>query len=391
MLYRRFGKTELSMPVLSCGGMRYQHSWQDVPDNEIPEKNQQNIEATIHRSLELGINHIETARGYGSSEFQLGKILPALPRESLIVQTKVSPHKDPKQFLATFEQSMANLQLDYVDLFAFHGINNEEVLADTMACLDTVRQLQQDGRIRHVGFSTHAHIDTICKAIDTGEFDYVNLHWYWIFQNNWPAILKARQQDMGMFIISPSDKGGMLYKPTPIFCECTDPLTPMAFNDLFCLDREEVHTLSIGASCPEDFDAHVKALDSWNNRKQLLPQIESRLLRQMESKTGTGWWNRFSAGLPEWWVAPKQINLKVILMLWSLDQAYGMREFAKFRYGLLGNGGHWFPGEKAADLENIDWAELLCDSPFLQEIPARLQQAHEWFGATDTKRLSESD
>ena len=98
MKYRRFGRTELEMPVFSCGGMRYQHKWQDVPEKEIPEDNQRNLEATIKRSLEVGINHVETARGYGTSEMQLGKVLPKLPREKLIIQTKVSPKEDPKEF-----------------------------------------------------------------------------------------------------------------------------------------------------------------------------------------------------------------------------------------------------------------------------------------------------
>jgi predicted aldo/keto reductase-like oxidoreductase len=49
MRYRRFGRTELSMPVLSCGGMRYQFKWQDVPQEEIPVEGQANLEAMIHR------------------------------------------------------------------------------------------------------------------------------------------------------------------------------------------------------------------------------------------------------------------------------------------------------------------------------------------------------
>src|SRR5437870_12333172 len=88
MRYRRFGRTELQMPVISCGGMRYQFKWQDVAPDEVPADNQKNLEATIHRALELGINHIETARGYGSSEMQLGRVLAKLPREKRIVQTK---------------------------------------------------------------------------------------------------------------------------------------------------------------------------------------------------------------------------------------------------------------------------------------------------------------
>lgn len=67
MYYRRFGRTNLQMPVFSCGGMRYQQSWDDVKPEAVEEAGQRNLEATILRSLELGINHIETARGYGSN------------------------------------------------------------------------------------------------------------------------------------------------------------------------------------------------------------------------------------------------------------------------------------------------------------------------------------
>jgi hypothetical protein len=128
MKYRRFGRTELAMPVISCGGMRYQYKWQDVDPKEIPHDNQANLEATIHRAIELGINHIETARGYGSSEMQLGNVLPTLPRDKIIVQTKVSPTENPAEFLKKFEQSMAYLKLDHVELLSLHGINNRQLL-----------------------------------------------------------------------------------------------------------------------------------------------------------------------------------------------------------------------------------------------------------------------
>src|SRR5271170_232076 len=124
--YRRFGRTELSMPVLSCGGMRYQFKWQDTALADIPPDNQANLEATIHRALELGINHIETARGYGTSEMQLGRLLPRLPRSKMIVQTKVAPQADAAEFLKIFDTSMKYLRLDHVDLLSLHGINNRE-------------------------------------------------------------------------------------------------------------------------------------------------------------------------------------------------------------------------------------------------------------------------
>ena len=98
MKYRRFGRTELQMPVFSCGGMRYQYQWQDTTEDKIPLNNQRNLEETIEQALQLGINHIETARGYGTSEMQLGKILPQFDREKLIIQTKVSPKENVQEF-----------------------------------------------------------------------------------------------------------------------------------------------------------------------------------------------------------------------------------------------------------------------------------------------------
>src|SRR5262245_16080078 len=167
MKYRRFGRTGLAMPVFSCGGMRYQFKWQDVPPRDIPAENQANLEATIHRAVELGINHIETARGYGSSEMQLGQVLPTFPRDKIIVQTKVAPMAHPDDFLKTFDRSLKYLRLDHVDLLALHGINHRQLLSHALrrnGCVAAARKLQAEGRVRFVGFSTHATTDIILEA-----------------------------------------------------------------------------------------------------------------------------------------------------------------------------------------------------------------------------------
>jgi uncharacterized protein len=181
MHYRRFGRTNLQMPVMSCGGMRYQFKWQDTPLDQIPPENQQNLEATIRRSVEVGINHIETARGYGSSERQLGLILPTFPRQKLIIQTKIGPNEKPEEFTKNFEESLVRMHLDYVDLLAIHGINDRQTLEWSIrpgGCLAAARKIQQRGLARHIGFSTHGPTDIILQAINhpaDGGFDYVNL------------------------------------------------------------------------------------------------------------------------------------------------------------------------------------------------------------------------
>ena len=281
MRYRRFGRTELQMPVLTCGGMRFQYAWNLEPGEKIPAESQERLERTVLRAKDVGINHFETARGYGTSEEQLGHILPRLPRDEIIVQTKVGiPEADPAEFTAEFEKSMSLLKLDHVDLLGLHGINNEQILHRALSkggALERARQLQREGLVRFIGFSTHAPTQVIVDAVETGEFDYVNLHWYFVNDFNWAAVLAARARDMGVFIISPNDKGGKLYDPPEKLVQLCEPLSPMAFNDLYCLARPEVHTLSIGASRAEDFDEHLKAMELYDQFALLLHWLREAL------------------------------------------------------------------------------------------------------------------
>jgi len=401
MLYRRFGRTELVMPVFSCGGMRYQYKWQDVPLGQIPSDNQQNLEATIRRAIDLGITHIETARGYGTSEMQLGEILPKLPREKLIVQTKVSPKANAQEFRKTFEQSLAYLKLDHVDLLGLHGINNDELLHQSLrpgGCLEVAQTLQAQGKVRFIGFSTHGPTSVIQTAIRSNQFDYVNLHWYYILQRNWPAIADAHDRDMGVFIISPSDKGGHLYNPSQKLVELCRPLSPMVFNDLFCLSHPQVHTLSLGAARPSDFDEHLKTLpllaEADRHLQPILERLEAEAVRCFSDRFGSEvagreWYRTWHVGLPRPEQTPGGLNLFVMLWLWNLAVAYDMVEFAKARYNLMGNASHWFPGAKAERIDRAALARCLVNSPHADRIPDLLSEAHAMLKADEVKRLSQ--
>ena len=396
MIYRRFGRTKLQMPVFSCGGMRYQHKWQDVPLDEVPEENQANLEATIRRAVELGIYHIETARGYGSSERQLGVVLPTLPRDRIIVQTKIQPTADPADFVQHVHESLDRLQLDYVDLLGLHGINNHRLFwyaTRPGGCLAAARELQKQGKVRHVGFSSHGPPELVRDVVawdGDGGFDYANLHWYYIYQKNWDAIQLAAQRDMGVFIISPSDKGGMLYKPPPKLVDLCKPLHPLVFNCLWCLSHPEVHTLSIGASRPGDFDLQLTTLDLLDRAAEILSPIDARLRQAMVSAVGADVADRYDQGLPHWEDTPGMINVAMILWLRNLALGWGLIDYAKMRYNLLGNGGIWFAGMHARYLDDFDLGSSIRRSPFAEQIPGWLAEAHAMLSSTPEKRLSQS-
>lgn len=393
MHHRRFGRTKIPMPVLTCGGMRFQQAWKDVPPGDIDAAGQANLEATIRRSVDAGINHIETARGYGTSEMQLGRILPRLPRKEIIVQTKVGPTEDAAEFLRTFETSMGHLGLDHVDLLSLHGINNRELSDWSLrdgGCLEAAESLRRAGRVLHVGFSTHGDPTLIADLCATGRFDYVNLHWYFVNPFTWSAVEAATRADMGVFIISPNDKGGKLYEPPQKLVRLCAPLHPMQFNALYCLARPEVHTLSIGAARPEDFDVHLESVEMLDQAAEHAKPIAARLDAALAEELGQDWMDGWWKGLPAWNDVPGEINVHEILRLWNFAKGLDMIEFARMRYNLLGNADHWFPGRNAGEMDEAAVREACAASPFADRIPDILRDAHALLFTGQQKRLSES-
>jgi len=374
--------------------MRFQHRWDEDPPRSIPPENQANLEKTIHRALEHGIRHLETARGYGTSEAQLNPVLRKIPREQFVLQTKVAPQSNPDEFERIFQTSLSRLGLLWVDLFSLHGINDRETMEWSLrpgGCLDRARAWQKKGLCRWVGFSTHGSPELVEEVVSGGRFDYVNLHWYYIFQEHTRSLEAARRSDMGVFIISPNDKGGMLYKPPQLLQELTAPLTPMTFNTLFCLKNPLIHTLSVGAARPTDFDEHVLATQKLNHVDRLLPEIEKKLQTQWEHALPTEWRSGWDQGLPPWSQSPKEANFREILRLHNLAVAYDLVDYARMRYNLLGQGGHWFPGQPLGSLTAEQIRPSLSRCPNPEETLRRLMAARDLLAGEKVERLSRSD
>jgi len=387
------------MPVLSLGGMRFQQSWSDLPPAEITAASQDNLRAILERTVAVGAHHIETARGYGSSERQLGRLLGEVPDPQRILQSKVPPDPDPDVFEQKLALSVERLGLEArgerLDLLALHGINNAELLEQVLrpgGCLAVARRWQAAGRVGHIGLSTHAPLPVILEAIGSDGFDYINLHWYFIRQDNSPALAVARAHDMGVFVISPTDKGGHLHTPAPRFSALCEPLHPIVFNDLFCLSAPGIHTISVGAARPSDLDLHLEAVSLLPQASQLLPPILERLEAARRQALDPRWLATWQQGLPEWESTPGGINVPLLLWLHNLLEAWGLEAYCRARYRLLGAGGHWFPGENADVFEREvceqELRSALKASPWIEEIPDLLRSLRQRFGGEQQQRLS---
>lgn len=169
MKYRRFGRTDMMLSQFSLGCMQFA--------GESPEEN---AIATIEAAVERGVNHLETARGYGNSEERVGKALQRIfkrqSRESLYITTKIGPSSKVDDFKRNFEKSMSLLGLDYLDNLDFHGPGSYETLKPALSsrgCLGYVRQLMDQGVVRHFGFSTHGYPKGVMDLVNTNEFESI--------------------------------------------------------------------------------------------------------------------------------------------------------------------------------------------------------------------------
>jgi L-glyceraldehyde 3-phosphate reductase len=159
MLYRRSGASGLQLPAISLG------LWQNFgADNPL-----EHSRAIVRRAFDLGITHFDLANNYGppygSAEETFGRILrdDLRPyRDELVISTKAGYDMWPgpygewgsrKYLLASLDQSLARMGLDYVDIFYSHRFDPETPLEETLGALDTaVRQ----GKALYAGVSSYS-------------------------------------------------------------------------------------------------------------------------------------------------------------------------------------------------------------------------------------------
>jgi len=372
MEYRRFGKTEELISVITLGGMRFKHGW-TPPRNHLPKDSIEHCISTTRMALDLGINHIETAHGYMKSELLFGHALKELgvPRKQFKMMTKGAPMSGDETRRLVEEQLEA-LGLDHVDFYGWHGINNKELLkiaVEKNGPVETLHRLKDEGLIRHVGFSTHAPLGTILDAMQTGLFSFINLHYYYFFQRNLPAVQLAEKMDMGVFIISPNEKGGMLFRPSEKVKNLCKPLTPIVFNGRFCLSHPEITTLSMGIHEPKHFPQNLAILNRGNYSNSELSKVKAEMDAPLTKVSG------LCTLCHECLPCPENINIPEVLRFRNLVEAYEMKDYGRFRYNMFEGQGHWFPGTFSFNC--TECGDCLPRCPENLNIPTLLMETHK--------------
>ena len=365
MHYRRFGKTELNLSVLSLGTMR-------CVDNA------DSMQQVLTAAVDQGINHIETARAYGKSEQYIGQALNKLNRSELVLTTKLLPGSDVDRLV---DESLKRLGIDYVDCLAIHGVNTPDHLIQVNAMMSDLIQVLGDGRVHHVGASSHGSLDVVMAMISLPIISFINLHYYFFNPCNAPAIELAHQKDLGIFIISPADKGGQLYTPPAQLKHLCTPFDPLLLTYRWLLSDPRITTLSVGPASPAELEWPLQIADSTHP----LTKTEQATLEKLEQIQTTALAMDQCHQCHQCLPCPEAINIPEVLRLRNLAVAYDMTDFGKYRYGMFERAGHWFPGRKGNRC--TDCGDCLPRCPHQLNIPTLLRDTHEKLKGSNRRRL----
>lgn len=381
MRYRRFGKTERQLSLFSLGTMRFASAVE--------------AQAVIAAAIAHGINHIETAPAYGPSEGYIAQALAALTTQSQVTRSritltsKLTPTLSAEHVEPAIKASLTRLGVSYLDCLAIHGINTSEHLDWTMAqMLAPLAQAKAQGLIRHIGFSSHGSLAVIQRAIAAQfagkqAFDFVNLHYNLFFQRNAPAVTQAHQQDMGIFIISPADKAGMLYTPPERLKALCKPLDPLHLNYRWLLSDPQITTLSVGPAIPSELDWPLQVAEADGPLSATEQHIVAQLDQVQRDRLGRDRCAQCYDCLP----CPEGIHIPEVLRLRNLAIAYDMSTFGQYRYGMFENAGHWFPGRRGNRCN--DCGDCLPRCPEHLNIPTLLRDTHQRLSGKKRRRLWE--
>lgn len=195
---RRLGNTGIEVFPIAFGG---------IPIQRVDEENAIKV---VRRAIELGVELIDTARGYTDSEIKIGKAIKGIDKKVYIASKSGNRTKDG--ILKDIEISISNLGVKSIDIYQLHGVNDRETFNKVMAkdgALEGLKEAKRKGLIKHIGVSSHS-TDIILDLIDTGEFEVIQLCYNFIENKCEEKILPlAQERRIGIIGMKPLG-GGMI-------------------------------------------------------------------------------------------------------------------------------------------------------------------------------------
>ncbi len=214
MIYRDFKNIKLS--ALGMGGMRF-----PVCDGDYNKIDKEAVRAMVAYAIENGVNYFDTAWSYhnGNSENVLGEVLSEYPRDSFYLATKFPGYdlSNMDKVEEIFEAQLKKCGVEYFDFYLFHNVcelNIDAYLDEKFGIYEYLMEQKKNGRIRHLGFSTHGTLNTMKRFLDAYgkdmEFCQIQLNWLdWKMQNAKAKVEMLNALNIPIWVMEPV-RGGKL-------------------------------------------------------------------------------------------------------------------------------------------------------------------------------------
>ena len=348
----------------------------------------EHMAAVLDAALAAGINHLETAPAYGPAERYLGQALRAKAEAEpdvcgqLVITSKLLPGVDLNEGQQQLRGILKRLGLSQLHNLAVHGLNRAEHLR--WACEGAGSELLAwalgEGLVGQLGFSSHGSNALIEQALASNRFSFCSLHVHLFDQTRLPLARSALAAGIGVLAISPADKGGRLYAPSPQLLSDCAPFHPLELAYRFLLDQG-ISTLSLGAEQASDLTLAMQlgAASPWLDAEHRAAL--ARLAAAGRARLGLDACGQCRACLP----CPQEVPIPELLRLRNLAVGHGMTAFAQERYNLIGRAGHWWEERNASACQRC--GDCLARCPHQLPIPDLLADTHTRLAAAPRRRL----
>jgi predicted aldo/keto reductase-like oxidoreductase len=161
---RKLGKTGENVTILGLGGEGTLRTYNREPQ----------AYALINRALDLGVNYCESARAYSGSESYYG--LALRERRKDVFLTSKSHARDKQGALAHLEETLRNMQTDYLDLWQVHDVRTEEHIQQIFGpggAIEAFRESKEKGLVRFIGVTGHHDPEILGRCVEMFDFDTV--------------------------------------------------------------------------------------------------------------------------------------------------------------------------------------------------------------------------
>jgi len=293
MIYKEFAGLKLS--ALGMGAMRL-----PVCDKEHRKVDREAARKLVAYAMEKGINYFDTAWGYhgGDSELALGEILKDYPRESFCLATKFPGYdlSNMGKVEEIFEQQLKKCQVEYFDFYLFHNVceaNIDGYLDPENGILEYLVKQKENGRIRHLGFSTHGTLETVKRFLDACgkhlEFCQIQLNWLdWKMQNAKGKVELLREYGLPVWVMEPV-RGGKLVSLAPEYEAQLKAVRPEAtvveWAFRFTQSIPEVVMTLSGMSNRQQLEENIATFENDNPLTQAERQTLLDVAKAMTAKT----------------------------------------------------------------------------------------------------------